>query len=657
MNQHKNPFESMILNRRNYRLGGFGGKIIAYNDYLKVKDQPVIYTNISELIAMFTSGGKSSLINKQISIGWFDILTDITSNHKLDKKDVTKIFTCLNKLDEGKKLCEPFGWIKNLERDGLLDDGKKATLIRLGYVVSYDDKAHKFSEKEIDAMFSLESTLKTMEIENEKFKDFLFKNKFKLKNTNLLLSFSISKVSATKTSYFSSTLNFFEFCNYKFTQEDLFNCLQTMKAESGCYDYNYKKYMGLAVTAVVKFFNKVNINIDLNMLLKIIENEQVTYSCVSKGIILLTGNLVEKKAVDDNVAKRIMMIKNTNLLNAMIDYFNIELSDSMILSAIIRNDLTTIKKALDCNKLKGINKDVAFKYACMNCHEQLIQYYLNNKYIPKREHVIYVVASNDKTKIKNIIHLFCSYGLSINKEIFEVLACKLGSSNYLNTLKISITNEVRDQIHRKITNIYGSDYNGVFEPEKKLPFVANTLDIIIASRSCKNVIEYLMVNNEKLTQEMMEKITYSMPGMLATEYLYDNFQYVPDIFTILRHNSVSLRLLYMMKFHDFTLTLLNEENKSQVSLDIEKVNNKSDNREGSDSSRSDEEDQKPKKIVKKLVTKKKYDSDNTDNDSHVSHKSEEEVKPQKATKVVKNVKKSIKNPPKSQDCNDDLVEF
>lgn len=82
-----------------------------------------------------------------------------------------------------------------------------------------------------------------------------------------------------------------------------------------------------------------------------------------------------------------------------------------------------IRHIIDNKYIDLVDVDIGFKYACINCNDILIKYYLNQKYIPKIQHVYYLILNDDNgdTQVADLLDIFVCHGLKTDVHLYETL--------------------------------------------------------------------------------------------------------------------------------------------------------------------------------------------------------------------------------------------
>ena len=199
-----------------------------HNKCLKIiKSKTVTYADVIQLISWMCKGNKSKrsffFQHSKMTL-WLD---EITLKFKLEKKEIKKLFTIIEKYYPTYKvnynIMSNFSlkWIKNLEKMGVVFTIEQKNLLEtIGYISSFN----YLDGKGQIAFENLFSNIKyvTLIFENQlEFKECVAKNKFKLCIDHILYTLSYFSINNTEINYYTNMLTYFETLGYVYISKDV----------------------------------------------------------------------------------------------------------------------------------------------------------------------------------------------------------------------------------------------------------------------------------------------------------------------------------------------------------------------------------------------------------------------------------------------------
>jgi hypothetical protein len=236
-----------------------------------------------------------------------------------------------------------------------------------------------------------------------------------------------------------------------------------------------------------------------------------------------------------------------------------------------------------------MNLDEVFKYACIHHVIDVIKFCLENKYLPKTEHLYCVLLGKElssristemtKKTIKEILILFMNYGFQLSQYIYELLVIHDISLNEFSLQMIS--SEAKRKIDNETISIkstaklltidisdkkyYKTKNTSTYQKIEKSKYKCDKCHLC-ASSHLSTLLLYLETTGEKLNDECMHN-SVSNSNLNVFEYIHDTYKYIPSIFTILMIFDYSKRYTFLCRFYPH---LLQDCSGSFVSAAIDK---------------------------------------------------------------------------------------
>ena len=575
------------------------------------------------------------------------ILTKLTEKCRLSKKIITKIFARLKQLvamggQYKDLLCKDFDWYQNLVNQNVkFTPAQKAFLLSIGAIQIQDHLYNSTIDmRNIEKIFETDTMLNSIltNVEIIKFSDLLKKNKMKLqqKHFTKALSTIMSHIYTTnKDDYVNSmtlrienVINLFIKCGYSVILDDLKTIILNFKTPDG---YSSSEIMlnknKLLINYFIDYFKNIQLTLSnsdvLSLCYETVQNNgQQKISILYNHINL---KLLKLEQMNDLVMLLITS-GESNLLSELIKTSHVANFLPNIYEKILKFGLVSRysyngkPKHLILNEefndaFKYISSDVMFKYACLYGLTTIIDKYLETKFIPQKEHVLhylkYVVwyGISNNTAMATITK-FISYGLALTDEICEMLTYILKSS--LLTLNIQFDSTTKNKIEQIINKIsFTSDGSVNISRIKKTYPVEIELQYQFISGTLSQIAIYMAKFNLKPNKICFENALLNHNGIYNA--LYEQYNYKPNVISIMKIPSLKLRYLVMKEFYpelcmidydDITTQPLNDD---QIIPDENfEINDESSSNESSSESETEQQKEIAKKIVKKQPAKKMF---------------------------------------------------
>lgn len=405
--------------------------------------------------------------------------------------------------------------------------------------------------------------------------------------------------------------------DYKFNYDHMIKIYSTMLRAKHNDEY----------VEIMNFFRDMNINLKLNDML------QLYCSYITKPIYNTRDYYIYKKNIDmpHEYGYGILQLLNTEYISKQFEKFkaNNEKNSNkikLILLTIDSLDLYNknicypaqiVKKIIELigmnstiykylllfgynniideylekkfNFFEICDSDYAFKYACFNAHEKLMQYYLDNKYIPKIEHAYYVMLSHEyyyfpviydskkqtkyeasasrifksflypsEVKVKLII-LLLNYGMPQGNKLFDILMIDqtVCQKIHINSVAKDHIEEVRDQYEYLIKTMNASSnfynkYKFNFNNHKNIN-KDKSINKNIYDRAFITFCDVVMLNKQDFNEILLSDFMYEpnveiKPEVRTLEYLIDFFDVKPTYKTINMFSAASVEWLLINRF-------------------------------------------------------------------------------------------------------------
>lgn len=502
-----------------------------------------------------------------------EVLNMMTEKWKLQKKELTKIFSQINKQTNYSQVVGfSFKWVENCEKHGVIFvEDQIASLTKLGFVDSYNKFGSNFDQTRFNELFKNWQQVTHMMLRVEDFKIFYITRKFTLNINNILDALSFSSVSVyNSTQNYVDTLKFFEILGYVYTVDDIAHVIDSIKGQTCSLDNNSIRHIADNILIeIMNFFVERNIQPTYEILLYDTPfKNQSYYGCLNyKLLFLLNLGFIKPIEFNENQVLKFMLcgrsplIKDKILVNAKIVF-----SAKLIKLFVILNTIDKLDSLMSTDELSKIDSDFLFKYACLNKNTKLAKYCLDNKFTPKSEHYMYIALSsisattsgaNDyqsHQSILTILNYIIAYGNAISRESYEWLAYKL--SNYLileNFEKsILIDKKTMNDINEKILRA-SCETTKYLLMQTAGSSIYTTPEHYAHLGKCtiQNLINCLLEKKQSPSQQLCEGIVmYDYRNQILFEFLHDFFGYVPNLYTIMRIEHSTIRMIYLKRFYN-----------------------------------------------------------------------------------------------------------
>lgn len=298
---------------------------------------------------------------------------------------------------------------------------------------------------------------------------------------------------------------------------------------------------------------KTSVDLDRSECCNIIKNLLMTnmFYDTSEELILLILKISDEKNIYDNIT-------SPNFPDALspyiLKYLKMNITKNIVTLAVQLNNNYLIKYIVENDKLNLIDQHIGFKYACLNNNDFLINHYLLNKFLPKKEHLYFV----NENHIIQKIQLFKKFGLILDNDVYEYLyqifmsiPVKLLKNTKLNELILEIIpNDIKFRLQHKFDIYYlaSRDLNTSLNPDYK------SLSDCINMLSLRKILLHMEKSNEQIRLDHCERSLFNN-NLIVFEYFHDTYNYIPDTFTLMSLQSQHLRYLYLKRFYpDFIKT-------------------------------------------------------------------------------------------------------
>jgi hypothetical protein len=577
------------------------------------KDYETFTTDdIYKFVKFITIGGLSKSIYSQwcYSIGellsrMFEKCNDIKN---FDVKHLDKLFLLINKKtkkwqflylkieDTGVEELDTHNkWIDILlENQILLTEQHINILYDAGYSITYNifEKYKNINSKLIDTFFKNRFSCNKFMKSPKKYKLLLQKNKYILTKQNLIDAIS----TAYKEGQSDTCINLlkaFDICEYKFDFMDLINTLALEYDMSNSAYGDDKKIIIKMIDDILLFFNNKNIILNFDTILGMLEINVINgyssftncHTYIFDTFYFENKSTIDNITVDENQLIRLLQMTTCNMctensiflghsnhdyvctmMKRCLEVFKISITQKTAEFAIKVNNVYMIQYMLNNNSIQKANTNVGLKYACLNNNEELIKYYLNQKIVPTNDHLYYITLSNiSHESLETLTELFIECGFSPNDFTYEIfLLLRLTKNNRIyNWIVNMISLQVRLQIEKKINMVQSVDfgipedyYYGNDDEIKDIKDMLyeltniNTLQHLCKSRDLSAVLSFVTVHKVELDYQCMNNTVFQFQGNLALlEYVHDEYNFVPSIFSLLLQPNFYRRYTMLRHFY------------------------------------------------------------------------------------------------------------
>lgn len=299
------------------------------------------------------------------------------------------------------------------------------------------------------------------------------------------------------------------------------------------------------------------------------------------------NELTSNKLIKENKTEKIVIVKE-NILNKLSEKkikFSEDTIKKLLLFMKCKDDIyyKLLKKHDNLEKILSLDQSFVFKYACLNLQIDLIKYLLNQKFIPTKEHVIYVLLETNmlyKDIQNSILKLFFSYGLSVTDDIYELIGIydydyeitKKNKGNLQDSPHFK-NNEFMLQFQNKIHEIRSANWfntvkiNGIssvpiYKQLKRESFQKCTLCYMCEGDNLNNIVEYIKINKPDMTEDCIEKCLFNNDPVVF-EYMKDTYcpTFVPSVFALSGINNFVKRYLMFVRFYPDLMKINYKPNK------------------------------------------------------------------------------------------------
>lgn len=554
---------------RGYNSGSGESAYLMKDFEIAYKAPDILYDDIMALITYLCNGVTSSIFYYNYHTCTL-ILDKITEKWKIQKKELTKIFTVIKKLPTGQNIKLSFKWVDNLESLGVeLSIDQRVAITAIGYIKSYKDMGLGFDRKEFDAMFTSVNHVTKMFAEKENFKHLVTQKNFLLSHENFVSMLGLFSMSDKNTaSSYTQILNFFLSHEYKFTENDFIDTIHSIRGTTTpLTSGNLANFTTELLIDIVQFFRDNGVHPSTDIIFK----EQLPsiydyYASKEFKLTTLIGlDLLQKKELGSkDMVKLLLSPYSQPFKNKLFEYFDFEFTSDVIKFIILLNMVNLIPQLQLSGKLNLVELDFVFKYACLNNNKQLIQYCLDQKYTPRTEHVLYLMLSGQTSNTKReIMPLLISYGLMVNDKVYELLSYCNPSYSAISTINFNNVDPLKQsELNLRISQSSDGGYASINSQtlcSHYRTIGTKTLELIAFTENINNIIKHIVLNNVIPTQEFCENITiYRCHEPVLLEFLNDFFGYIPSLYCILRVPNIYVRCLYAKKYHNINFEYLNE---------------------------------------------------------------------------------------------------
>lgn len=619
-------------------------------DNLEMSDE-----DLYEFINVITKENGNILNNVTSSLE--EIFVILFSNRKIKDEKLYLIFDEMvnwNYAFNGKYVVN-HDWINELIKNGMvLREVDRETLIKIKYNLFDYYENNNITPTSSELMLLIQ--MFSMEILNKK--------KYITKKTNIVLNDSIVTLFLKNTSTMPilEKLEFLSLCKYEFKKDTIFNVMDLgrdiifsdyenekkklkdfFKKIGFSYQVSLCKTDGSLNENLTKFLNFCNKDIDYLDIFRSISTmklygSEVTQQLTFNGPLnedvknmrsilnlnnddgpicssLLFSILEHTKKIDYRIMCLLKTLEKDNT-NDMELYKTIWHTNTNVnLKQFLKNEilklcpkfvnyLLMIGDYALLHNYDNLDINIGFKYACIWHDFNLINYFLNQKYLPQKEHVVYVLlaskeytSSLEKKQMQNkILSAFKSYGMIINEELFHILdmTCDFSSWNFAKELHAEITSKFKSKnsIFKNIQTMLSSTYYNYTElwyiNNKKKPRENNECKFcyMFANEKLNTISAYLnniVKNNVDSSVDCIDItkcMEYSIlnPHVEVFEYVYHTYFEPKNINPSIIHIGMIFdggrKLLMYDRFYSDKIATNNKNNDEIISHAVKKNDSK-----------------------------------------------------------------------------------
>lgn len=493
------------------------------------------------------------------------ILNEITKYHIISEKSLNIIFNVISTTNEIKiKKYNYFVWVANLKKLGCVLSNKYINILKKwGYI---DISLEFLNNKKITF-----SQLSKFFNNYDCLIDF-FKNKETLIKTIIASKIKIDH----KLFYliFEKTSELYHFFTKNF--ED--------NKEEGNID-------NFSIINILSLFKMLNYKLSLDDCL----------ICFSHNSCNITIPKVKK-------SKNILPTSHqiTQTLEQLLKLFENEYDISLILNySLLSTNSNFLTYLVETNRASLIDKNIGITCAIIFKNLQLLEYYVQKKFIATEEHILLFLHSlskcddsivyNDYNNSIIFLKQLISSGATITEKLVEIflLAGFYCDDEFYNFAELcnTINSDEIKKIKFKHAKLLYSRYND----KKKLKSGKNDISNILKTNCVHDLIKYENLKNLKTLSDNYAFVLSN--NYLSTfEFLRQRDKYVPTIYEIMSENCLFTRHILLCRFYPELLQ--NKHFKKEQNNNINILNKKMNNKEDDQIVILEE---KPKKSNKKMI--------------------------------------------------------
>lgn len=259
---------------------------------------------------------------------------------------------------------------------------------------------------------------------------------------------------------------------------------------------------------------------------------------------LETHDLVEYTKLSE---ENMMFIMNTIDSNKESNYINILKHKNIVMSnedieyAIMIGKYCNLKAVIKNEKLFKFDNEKIFKYACMYVDYDLMCFCLNNKIIPKKEHLYYVLMNRSYENYEKVIELLINFKIYIDDDVYEVLR--------INNYDFLLSND-------KLINVHIEKIN------KQISLLKNKRESMLIYKNRENYKKYSIQQclnrhdefSYDKNPEIFNLVLNNNNGVL--EMCYEVYNHVPQKENILKIGNKGRRYVVMKRFYPDKMDIL-----------------------------------------------------------------------------------------------------
>lgn len=511
--------------------------VIAFYEILKAKPRHFLKP---EIIKIICNDKNNTHINKSTLKLYFDMTLHAKMTLKL-QKEIIKMLNVLTSIEDIGQHVD-FFWIEKIK-------------LRVNEL-TYDDL-------KILSCFPINKYVNNLIITNDNYKKVLSHDK----NIKYLLKHGSESLKTIKISdiieplmhaipkiYIGDMMLFLKTHNYRITNGDLGLIL---KKNIGLTSFNIRKYHSIitflkkhdVVLELDDFFDmmttcNVNVNgkFNLDIFTKMLKSDNINNQIneLNKSQNYEKYDKQFNKIIRHYMEFFVMSYANFPLQIYEEFIYKFDINKNIFKYALLFDAKNIIDKYIFDNVnnqkiFEIVDVNFGFKYACLNKHTNLINFYFANKYIPKIDDVYYVLSSDSSFDVKiYLLKLFLENGLPQGNKLYTYLNC---FPHILNKIHISsVTDDHKNIIYYKFLEIskIGNSY-----PDLKNNKKFNEHNLLDGDCIIKNdMISYSTSKNDYVVnQEHINdfKYVYTLSSKMI-EILCDFYNFKPSLTNLMNFN-------------------------------------------------------------------------------------------------------------------------